>query len=541
MGVACSYCGYIGHSTLLLLAGATHPDTCLCACGGATAERAAAHSRHRRRRRPPLAPRATPRASLDAATMDPTTRRWPNLLILGNPKSGSTFLFSCLRAGPFDPNLLYGSQSQAWRQARGYVLTTLGTKKEFNFWGGPGFAWGPDWYAGAPAPLSAWEWTGRSVEGRRQRRGENGNGEPNAMVDELCRVAEMANQTLAKRRRRARLACRRFPIECIDGAPLVRPGCALGRPLPSRRRCGRPKLPACEAPKVRMSHAWPPLADLSPSALTVDPSINTFMSAPAAPDQLREHFGTSAAASLKFVVILREPIARAQSSARMMREWKWDKSPNVSSALLKDLERFGHCCAAITPPSNALDLDGAKGFEGAGSHWRRAASELPRLSDRPLRRFRECLARGQPLNHVRGSVYAAAVLGWLSAGFSASQFLWLETEGMREMGPVQLLTTFAAFAGLPTQHLSRLPDDVRAACESRRGGGATARGAPAAREVGRAPLDDRMAVHPQRALPTGVASQLREAVAPFNELLRTLLNDLDAAGTLRTVRWLQHA
>ena len=61
-------------------------------------------------------------------------RLLPNLFLLGNPKAGSTFLFSCLRAGPFDPNLLLGRYDAArWRQGT-YLLTTLGPKKEFNFW-----------------------------------------------------------------------------------------------------------------------------------------------------------------------------------------------------------------------------------------------------------------------------------------------------------------------------------------------------------------------------------------------------------------------
>ena len=56
-----------------------------------------------------------------------------------------------------------------------------------------------------------------------------------------------------------------------------------------------------------------------------------------------------------------------------------------------------------------------------------------------------------------------------------------------------------------------------------------------------APLDDRMVVHQHRALPLPVATRLRGAFAPFNELLRSLLADVDAAGTLRTVQWLQGA
>ena len=120
----------------------------------------------------------------------------------------------------------------------------------------------------------------------------------------------------------------------------------------------------------------------------------------------------------------------------------------------------------------------------------------------------------------------------------ASQFLWLETEAMRAMGAEQLLTTFGRFAGLPTEHLARLPADVRGSCEAPRRG----RDAGVGRRLlqqqppGRV-VDGRMAVHVQRALPADTTAQLQAAFRPFNELLRTLLADL--APTLRGVHWLQ--
>lgn len=78
-----------------------------------------------------------PRADADLTLA--TERLIPTLFLLGTPKSGTTFLFNCLSAGPFDPNLLRGPyHAERWRSGA-YMLTTLGPKKEFNFWGGP--AW----------------------------------------------------------------------------------------------------------------------------------------------------------------------------------------------------------------------------------------------------------------------------------------------------------------------------------------------------------------------------------------------------------------
>eukprot|EP00325_Prymnesiales_sp_UTEX-LB-985_P006009 CAMPEP_0174704308 /NCGR_PEP_ID=MMETSP1094-20130205/7951_1 /TAXON_ID=156173 /ORGANISM="Chrysochromulina brevifilum, Strain UTEX LB 985" /LENGTH=256 /DNA_ID=CAMNT_0015902355 /DNA_START=486 /DNA_END=1256 /DNA_ORIENTATION=+ len=256
------------------------------------------------------------------------------------------------------------------------------------------------------------------------------------------------------------------------------------------------------------------------------------MSFPAAADQLMAR--APAASSLRFVVILREPITRAASSARMMVEWKWEKSANVSSALLRDLERLGHCCDVVAPASRAMsDLDGSSGLKATGSLWRRAAAELPRASDRSLRRFRDCLARSNPLNHVRASIYAAAVLGWLSAGFAATQFLWLDTEAMRAMGATSLLRTIGDFMALPTDHLARLPADMSSECQPQRRDESTPGGRPAGKRF----VDGRMLVHHQRGLPTATAVQLQAAFRPFNELLRTLLADI--APTLKAVHWLR--
>ena len=182
-------------------------------------------------------------ASDDADLALATSRLIPNLFLLGNPKSGSTFLFSCLRSGPFDPNLLRGPyHASRWKDGA-YLVTALGTKKEFNFWGGPGWSWGWDWYVGPPVPLSHWEWRSNTAEPteERLRVGENGNGEPSSIVDRVCRLNATTQDPAAirtpagrrARRRAAAAACRRFPLECFGGAPLVRAGCGLVRPLPS--------------------------------------------------------------------------------------------------------------------------------------------------------------------------------------------------------------------------------------------------------------------------------------------------------------------
>ena len=114
---------------------------------------------------------------------------------------------------------------------------------------------------------------------------------------------------------------------------------------------------------------------------------------------------------------------------------------------------------------------------------------------------------------------------------TASEAMRLETEAMRAWDAGRLLTTLAAFGGLPTAHLAQLPEDIRSACESRRAAIAPTRAGRRLRAV-----DTRMLAHTARALPPPVAAELQAAFQPFNELLRTLLNDV--APTLRDVRWM---
>ena len=86
------------------------------------------------------------------------------------------------------------------------------------------------------------------------------------------------------------------------------------------------------------------------------------------------------------------------------------------------------------------------------------------FDDARLATYRQCLAKGNPLNHVRAGVYAAAAVAWLRA-FAPPQFLWIETEEMRAMDGATLLTRVGRHAGLPTAHLAALPSAVRGACE----------------------------------------------------------------------------
>ena len=253
---------------------------------------------------------------------------------------------------------------------------------------------------------------------------------------------------------------------------------------------------------------------MPPGSRSVDPSINTFVNAPRAPELLRAHWG-GAASELRFIVLLREPVDRVSSSVRMMTAWGWEKAKrggSNESAVARDVRALRACSVAA-----GVGGGGAPSVAGATLAAATAAA-LQTFDDARLATYRQCLAKGNPLNHVRAGVYAAAAVAWLRA-FAPPQFLWIETEEMRAMDGATLLTHVGRHAGLPTAHLAALPSAVRGACERWRFFD---------------PADGRARTH-DHALPPAEAALLREVYAPFNALLgRVLGGQLGHIGWLKT-------
>jgi len=285
------------------------------------------------------------------------------------------------------------------------------------------------------------------------------------------------------------------------------------RPLPPREcRDPRGSRRGCAPTRVYLSHAWPPRAEVSTRSLALDPSPNYFVNAPDAPNQLLDYErsrgaalgGVAALPPLRLIVLLREPAARALSSIRMMAEWRWERA-NASAAIARDVATLSLC----TPSKASVRESEA------------AAALLPHLSDRELLRYRECLARGNPLNHVRAGVYVAAALAWLRA-FPRDRFLWLETEKMRGLTAEQLAGLLAHFTQLPSPHLVGLPVATRAVCEHDRSQNTRA-------------ADQRLVSHSFSDRERAHASSLERTYRPFNRLLRSTLG---AVPELDGVAWL---
>ena len=206
-----------------------------------------------------------------------------------------------------------------------------------------------------------------------------------------------------------------------------------------------------------------------------------------------------------------------------MREWRWEGA-NGTAALERDATKLSMCArqaAGLELGSGRTRLEARDEAAALAA----LAATLPAMDGEALRRLRECLAQGAPLNHVRAGVYAAGVLAW-HRHFPPAHFLWLETEAMRAAPPQQLLRLIASFLQLPTHHLATLPRPLLAACEDSR-----ANHAHAGRQ-----LDDRAAVHTHARLPPLLAAQLDAAFRPLNALLRRLLPE---AEQLRGAAWLE--
>ena len=278
-------------------------------------------------------------ASSHVYTWAASSRLLPNLFLLGNPKSGSTFLFGCLRSS-FAPNLVCGATAlPAWRTCEhSYVLTALGSKKEFNFWGSTGQRWGLEWYAGPSLPLSAWEWLPGLAGERPWRRGENRELEPSQRVTEAC----LLNASSSKR-----AACARFPLECVHGTPVVRPGCGVMRPHPSRRACAAAGgVRACAAPRVFMSHAFPRRAEVAARAYALDPSINTFMPRRGGrrwPEDPRQAAGPAASAHAAHAALLPGWHPLASSMTPRQREAQAPGRPPTSAGLGPSARCLARC------------------------------------------------------------------------------------------------------------------------------------------------------------------------------------------------------
>jgi len=422
---------------------------------------------------------------------------------------------------------------------RSYLLTTLGAKKEFNYWGGPAWNWGLKWYTGASIPLVAWEWRlPLAAWGQRTRGGE----EPQQLIRQLCLLR---NESDLRQKRWPwsdqhgdTNACSRFPLQCIAGEQLVRDGCGIMRPLPSWQRCGHTHEPKCAPVHLFVSHAWPRSAEISSQALTVDPSINTFMNFPDAPRLLAAALAPKS--QFRFIVLVREPVERAVSSTRMMLEWRWERGSNYSSILSRDAHAFRRCfetnpaaraavataCSRAATPQHLGHIS-----DGLLTCWADgAAQSVAQATDTQLVQLRRCLADGHPRNHVRAGAYAVAATAWLRR-FSPEQFLWLETAAMRQMSEIAILTMLGDFLCLPTAHLRNAPGEVLHACKS-----------PSAGKMGQ--VDQRMKTHALESLvPADFAQRLTSVYRPFNRLLASILSfrkfEKTTAQTVLSAPWLR--
>ena len=227
------------------------------------------------------------------------------------------------------------------------------------------------WYEGVRGlPLRLWE---RRRDG--ERRGDN--------VGNVAVLPEVRSACRALPATPTRGTCGHFPLECdTRGKPIVAAGCGRSR---------------SQKDAIFLSHAWPRAAEVPRGSRSVDPSINTFVNAPRAPELLRAHWG-GAASELRFIVLLREPVDRVSSSVRMMTAWGWEKAKrggSNESAVARDVRALRACAVA-----SGVGGSGESSVAGATLAAATAAA-LQTFDDARLATYRQCLAKGNPLNHVR--------------------------------------------------------------------------------------------------------------------------------------------
>lgn len=451
--------------------------------GGAPRPRAAA-ARADAPTRPPAAP-ASNAPPVSAAWLDAmrrareqperepvnVTRLIPTLVFIGNPKCGSTFLWDCVRSGIFDPSNVCGRDSSTWRTcARRHLITAFGPRKEFNFYDRHfylGHGWG--WYVGPEIPIASWERTGPAwaLDAPRAMDAPNRRG----AFTPACRKAQADDPAVKGvcRKPTERWRCE-YSEACVPIGPVA------GRELGVK--------------SVLLDHALPRRADVSPYAVSADPSINYFLKA--GPRAMRWMYeGAVDPPALRFVLLLRDPLERTYSNWLMFRQWQWEDEPNFTRAAEVEINDLRAC-----DPATFAD----------------PAGRLPALPQAELDAYHaSCLLGGKKhlLNHVRGSMYAVGALQWFR-WFAPKQFLVLDNDEVRALKAEELLGRIAAHTGL---HLE-LPQvgNFRPSCEGLQHSG-----------------DARKHYHKHSYEP-GARKLLRDFFRPYNAMLYERLPQLK-------VRW----
>jgi hypothetical protein len=376
-------------------------------------------------------------AELAAEAVSPaalrTTRVLPTIFVPCCPKAGTTFLNQCVSRA-FHPSVVCNNSDPAsWVgpecAGRSFVLGGVRTnptgffhevKEPFYFnkeadLRVQGAARDLANLAGPPLPLCTW-----SLE----RMGAPLHAYPYGRSRKATRAFWDAIWA------RPRVPCRLSATPPPAGTPLLQgngyfdpkawPGCrtiALDPPIVGRSGF---------VDTVAFKSAYPLAAELPAIARTYDMTPNYLCSTKAL-SMIRSRYGPALARRARFVVMLRDPVARAFSEFSMFRTWGWEKVADFGQLVEREVLELRRCLRNDTLLTRPVAL----------AHMRPAEV---------VQHVMKC-GSGEARQYVRNSMYETCIAG-AYAHFERSQFMFLFAEDLRDMSGGALLEALAAFTGL---------------------------------------------------------------------------------------------
>lgn len=408
---------------------------------------------------------------------------FPYLMLLGTSKGGSTFLFECMEQA-FHPRVVCGADNASrWTRefcgerrfllpavrlhyvppdaaaGRAQPTVRINSIKE-NYVFTRGMYRGPTveperqrFYRGPKLPLSFWEhrrWTTSDPAAAREML---------RATMRACAEHVGANQSCPLRDFRAE--GRPYSFRGMENAREGE-GCGFKRgPPPPDDEVGISTHPLCKARgrgyvnrNLLDVRAFPPVPPDAPPGEPWRARLLAYDGCPynlgsaRAPDILQHMFSSArAAAAMRFIVLLRDPIDRAYSEWAMTNRWRGQMHAGGTF--------WRHARQQVAELRECLGAELAPMLHG-------------NLSDaRFVELYHECISADY-YSYIKNSLYGLHLRNWLRY-FPPESFLLMETEKMARMKAPQLLAFVARFTGLhfDAAEFARHPSasSVRRACE----------------------------------------------------------------------------
>jgi hypothetical protein len=364
------------------------------------------------------------------------TRVLPTIFVPCCPKAGTTFLNQCIARAFHPAAVCHDANPSAWATSKcankSYVLGGVRTnmaglyhevKEPFYFNKEtvkiePGAARDIKILAGPPTPLCVWNVPKHGAPTRvvNSLRGQGLRDEWNRLFARpryACNVS-----TLPPPRATPPLETGYFPEHAWPGCRLVK----IDQPN---------ALKSDFRDTVQFKVAYPLRAELPMGhARTYDMTPNYLCSSHAL-RLMRERYGPELARQARFIVMLRDPVARAYSEFSMFRNWGWEMVSDFGQAITTEVQRLRQCLRNDTLLLRPLTI---------------AEMEPARVVEDVMR-----CGSGDARQYIRNSMYETCIAG-AYAYFERSQFMFIFSEDLRVMPGAEVMEKVQAFTGLSLEH-----------------------------------------------------------------------------------------